>query len=75
MSHEGIYRIVEETDTHIVQKYLDTKRWVILSVAPGQRDDGSAYHLYSLGWCGPLDPELPENDNSEFPVEPECPTW
>lgn len=68
MDYSNIIKIAEETDKKRVQKYLDTKRWTILAVAPGTREDGSAYAMYSLGWWGPHDPEFPENDHTEFPV-------
>lgn len=50
MDYNKIKKIAEETDIKIVQKYLDTGRWYILSVAPGCREDGTAYNLYALGW-------------------------
>ena len=65
--YSGILKVVQETDVERVQKYLDTKRWGILSIAPGQWSDHSAYQLFALGWYGPYDPEFPENDQSEFP--------
>ena len=65
MDCEHVQRVVEETDPRIVQRYLDTGRWILLSVAPGQSDDLSAYHLYSLGWLGSAGPQ---DDGSEFPV-------
>ena len=68
MESEYFYKIVEETDVARVNKYLATKRWTVLTCAPGQREDKSAYILYSLGWWGPIDPEFPEDDHSEFPV-------
>ena len=76
MDYSDVRRVVEEIDPERVQVYLDTGRWRVLAVAPGQREDGSAYCLYSLGWLGPLDPELPDADTSEFPVFPDAiPAW
>ncbi|MBD5162171.1 MAG: hypothetical protein HDT14_09195 [Oscillibacter sp.] len=63
-----IVKVVQETDVDRVQKYLDTQRWVILSIAPGQLPDRTAYQLFALGWYGPYDPEFPERDHSEFPL-------
>lgn len=63
MDYSDIKKVVEETNVEIVQKYLDTGRWRVLAVAPGYREDGSAYHLYALGWYGPVD----GSDHSEFP--------
>ena len=76
MDYSDVRRVVEETDPERVQVYLDTGRWGVLAVAPGQREDRSAYCLYSLGWFGPLDPELPDEDTSEFPAFPDAyPVW
>jgi len=68
MDFSGIEKVVEETDPNLVQKYLNTGRWVILSVAPGHRPDGTAYQLYSLGWYGPYDPDAPGSEHTEFPT-------
>ncbi len=66
--YSSIQKVIQETDVERVQKYLDTQRWVVLSIAPGQRPDLSAYQLFALGWYGPYDPEFPDEDHSEFPL-------
>ena len=67
MDYSDVRKVVEETDINRVQVYLATKRWSILTLAPGQREDRSAYCLYVLGWYGPFDPDCPDLDHSEFP--------
>ena len=73
MDYSDVRKVVEETDRARVQAYLDTGRWSILAVAPGQQEDRSAYFLYCLGWFGPDDPEFPDEDDSEFPRLPDWP--
>ena len=73
MDYSDVRKVVEETDLARVQAYLDTGRWSILAVAPGQQEDKSAYILYCLGWHGPDDPEFPDEDTSEFPRLPDWP--
>ncbi len=68
MDYSEIVKVVETTSSDDVNKYLATKRWCVLSVSSGRMEDGTAYHLYSLGWYGPLDPDNPEDNDSEFPV-------
>lgn len=67
MDWSKIKKVVELYDPAVVNRYLNTRRWVILSTAPGQLEDKSPCTLYSLGWYGPRDPEYPEEDTSEFP--------
>jgi len=66
MDYSEIKKVVEMKDVEKVNRYLATGRWVLLGDAPGQYANKESYHLYSLGWLGPYDPEFPENDNSEF---------
>ena len=58
MNYSDIKKVTEETDIQVVQKYLDTGHWYILSVAPGHREDGTAYHLYALGLCNSIQEEF-----------------
>lgn len=68
MGYENIQKIIETENCDDVNCYLKTTRWVILAVSPGRTADGSAYHLYSLGWYGPYDPDNPNEPDSEFPL-------
>lgn len=70
MDYSWVKRVVELTDCGDVQKYIETGRWEILSIAPGQDDDHAPLNLFVLGWHGPLDPEFPTHADaaSEFPL-------
>lgn len=67
MDYSNVVKVFQSTSEDQVNTYLATQRWIILSIAPGQREDRRAYQLFALGWLGPYDPEFPENDTSEFP--------
>lgn len=64
MDYTNFVKVAEETDPERVNKYLETGRWKILTVCPGQYSNGPAYAIYTLGWLGAED----ENDTSEQPV-------
>lgn len=49
MDYSKISRITETSDSERAQEYLSIG-WVLLTVAPGQDEEGIAYVLYSLGW-------------------------
>lgn len=65
MDYSNIKKVAHETDPEIVNRYLATERWIILSVGPGQEPDKTAYQLYSLGWYGNYTPSV----DTEFPCE------
>lgn len=75
MNYDEIKKIVETANCDDVNCYLKTTRWVILSVSPGRDENGSAYHLYSLGWYGPYDPDNPDEPDSEFPLPGPTSGW
>lgn len=70
MDYSWVKRVVELSDCNDVQTYLETGRWDILAVAPGQDDEHRPIILYSMGWYGPVDPEFPTHEDaaSEFPL-------
>ncbi len=75
MDNSQVKKLVEVTEPDEANAYLNTGRWVFIGDAAGQGSTGAPYHLYSLGWLGPADPEHPEEDKSEFPVPPAQYGW
>ena len=70
MEYEGIRKVEETIYPGDVNAYLETGRWMLLGTAPGRDENNLPYMLYSLGWLGPVDPEFPEDDTSEYPELP-----
>ena len=59
VKYSEIKKVLQLTDEKRVQAHLDTGKWVILSIAPGQHPDSSAYNLFAIGSCDPDAKELP----------------
>ena len=70
MDYSEIVKVVETTSSDDVNKYLATKRWCVLSVSSGRMEDGTAYHLYSLGWYGLSIPIIRKIMTVSFPLLP-----